>query len=197
MLTPKCNSRRCLRARLDLATAPPSTVDHAARLPAQRGPWRAHGSLAQHSSQLHAARQHGLGPLVVGAFRPLPCFTRCEFADGSFNSVGPIVAAATLSVGPTAPDAVRGRQVVLRLHGHTYGTNPVVTTEITDPHNSPPRRHQWARSLSLPRPSDKIVDWSRGCPRASHELRCGGLLWACSACVGIMLMLRLWRKVAL
>ena len=102
-----------------------TTVDHAARLPAQRSPWRSHGSHKQLCSPLHAARQHGLGPLVVGAFRPLPCLTRCEFADGSFNSVGPIVAAATLSVGPTAPDAVRGRQVVLRLHGHTYGTSPV------------------------------------------------------------------------
>jgi len=102
-----------------------TTVDHAARLPAQRGPWRSHGSHKQLCSPLHAARQHGLGPLVVGAFRPLPCLTRCEFADGSFNSVGPIVAAATLSVGPTAPDAVRGRQVVLRLHGHSQEGNPV------------------------------------------------------------------------
>ena len=102
-----------------------TAVDHTARLPAQRGPWRAHGSHAQLSSPLHAARRHGLGPLVVGAFRPLPCLTRCEFADGSFNSVGPIVAAATLSVGPTAADAVRGRQVFLRLHGHSGDFSPV------------------------------------------------------------------------
>ena len=58
-----------------------TAVDHAARLPAQRGPRRAHGSHAQLSSPLHAARRNGLGPLIVGAVQLLPCFTRFEILD--------------------------------------------------------------------------------------------------------------------
>ena len=65
-----------------------TAVDHAAQLPAQRGPWKAHGSHAQHSSQLHAARQHGLGPLVVSSVRPLPWANAFEFAHRVFGAAG-------------------------------------------------------------------------------------------------------------
>ena len=86
-----------------------TTVDHAARLPAQRGPWRAHGSHAQLSSPLHAARRHGLGPLIVGAVQLLPCFTRFEFSDRSFGA-----ACATHGtqwpVQPAAQPQRRGRR---------------------------------------------------------------------------------------
>ena len=86
-----------------------TAVDHAARLPAQRGPWRAHGSHAQLSSPLHAARRHGLGPLIVGAVQLLPCFTRFEFSDRSFGA-----ACATHGtqwpVQPAAQPQRRGRR---------------------------------------------------------------------------------------
>ena len=91
-----------------------TAVDHTARLPAQRGPWRAHGSHAQLSSPLHAARWHGLGRLIVGAVQLLLTAKEAEARDQKYIFRCAIVAAATLSVGPRAADAVRGRKVVLR-----------------------------------------------------------------------------------
>ena len=99
-----------------------ATVDHAARLPAQRGPWRSHGCHAQLSSPLHAARRHGLGRLIVGAVQLLLTAKEAEARDQKYIFRCAIVAAATLSVGPRAADAVRGRKVFLRLRSHSTGT---------------------------------------------------------------------------
>ena len=99
-----------------------TTIHHTARLTAQRGPWRAHGSHAQLSSPLHAARRHGLGPLIVGSVQLLPCFTRFEFSDRSFGA-----ACATHGtqwpVQPAAQPQRRGRRKWSFVFTVTAGTS--------------------------------------------------------------------------